>query len=86
MIAKQILGCLKAADYKILKNKESKYKWTGHGKVEYDGPTILWLLLQSCNPLTCVRVSELKTDYCQATLAKFKHNVKYLTDYMSSKY
>ena len=52
MIAKRILGRLKAADYKILKNKESKYKWTGNGKVEYDGPTILWILLQSCNPST----------------------------------
>ena len=86
MIAKRILGRLKAADYKILKNKESKYKWTGNGKVEYDGPTILWLLLQSCNPSTRVGVSELKTDLRQATSAKFKHNVKDLTDYMSSKY
>ena len=86
MIAKRILGRLKAADYKILKNKEGKYKWTGNGKVEYDGPTILWLLLQSCNPSTRVGVSELKTDLRQATSAKFKHNVKDLTDYMSSTY
>ena len=31
MIAKRILGRLKAADYKILKNRESKYKWSGQG-------------------------------------------------------
>ena len=86
MIAKRILGHLKAADYKILKNKEAKYKWTGNSKVEYDGPTILWLLLQSSNPSTRVGVSELKTDLREATSAKFKHNVKDLTDYMSSKY
>ena len=86
IIAKRILGRLKAADYKILKNKESKYKWSGHGKVEYDGPTILRLLLQSCNPSTRVGVLELKTDLREADSAKFKHNVKDLTDYMSSKY
>ena len=86
MIAKRILGHMKPADYKILKNKEEKYKWSGNGKVEYDGPTILWLLLQSCNPSTRVGVSELKTDLREATSAKFKHNVKDLTDYMSSKY
>ena len=86
MIAKRILGRLKAADYKILKNKESKYKWKGNGKVEYDGPTILWLLLQSSNPSTRVGVSELKTDLREATSAMFKHNVKDLTDHMSSKY
>ena len=86
MIAKRILRRLKAADYKILKNRELKYKWAGNGKVEYDGPTILWLLLQSCNPSTRVGVSELKTDLREANSAKFKHNVKDLTDYMSSKY
>ena len=86
MIAKRILGRLKAADYKILKNKETQYKWTGNGKVEYDGPTILWILLQACNPSTRVGVSELKSDLRTATSAKFKHNVKDLTDYMSSKY
>jgi len=86
MIAKRILGRLKAADYKILKNKETQYKWTGNDKVEYDGPTILWILLQSCNPSTRVGVSELKSDLRTATSAKFKHNVKDLTDYMSSKF
>ena len=54
--------------------------------MEYDGPTILWLLLQSSNPSTRVGVSELKADLRQADSAKFKHNVKDLTDYMSSKY
>ena len=31
-------------------------------------------------------VSELKTDLREATLSKFKHNVKDLTDFMTSKY
>ena len=86
MIAKRIIGYLKTADYEVLKNKAKLFTWKGHGEEEMDGPTILWLLLQICNPSTRVGVAELKDDLRKATLAKFQNNVKLLTDYMSSKY
>ena len=47
--------------------------------------TILWILLQTCNPSTRVGVAELKEDLRKATSAKFKHDVKTLTDDMCSK-
>ena len=86
MIARRIMGRLKTADFEILKNQASKYTWSNDEKEEMDGPTMLWLLLQACNPSTRVGVSELKTDLRNATSAKFQHDVKKLTDYMSSKF
>ena len=86
MIAKRIVGYLKTADYEVLKNKSKQFTWSGHGDEEIDGPTLRWLLLQMCNPSTRVGVAELKDDLRKATSAKFQHNVKELTDYMSSKY
>ena len=52
MIAKRIVGYLKLSDWENLKNKSSKYTWSGQGDEEMDGPTILWILMQTCNPLT----------------------------------
>jgi len=87
MIAKRIIAHLKTADLEILKNQASKYTWANTNKEEMgDGPTMLWLLLQSCNPSTRVGISELRTDLRNASSSKFQHNVKKLTTYMSSKY
>ena len=86
MIAKRIVGYLKAVDYEFLKNKAKQFTWSGHGDKEIDGPTILWILLQICNPSTLVGVAELKDDLRKATSAKFQNNVKILNDYMSSKF
>ena len=71
MIAKRIIGHLKTADYEVLKNKAKQFTWKGHGEEEIDSPTILWLLLQICNPSTRVGVAELKDNLRKATLAKF---------------
>ena len=86
MIVKRIIGYLKTVDYEVLKNKAKLFTWKGHGDEEVDGPTILWILLQICNPSTMVGVVELKDDLRKAMSLKFQHNVKQLTDYMSSKF
>jgi len=86
MIASGLMGYLKPADFEIMKNKESKYMWSGNGLEAFDGPTILWLLLGISNPSTRAGVSQLKADIRNATSEKFKHNVRELTDYLSSKY
>ena len=41
MIAKRIIGYLKLSDWEHLKNKASKYTWSGQGDEEIDDPTIL---------------------------------------------
>ena len=86
MIAKRIIGYLKLSDWENLKNKSSKHTWSGHGDEEMDGPTILWILMQTCNPSTRVGVSELKEELRSANSAKFGHDIQKLTDFMSSKY
>ena len=86
MIAKRIIGYLKLSDWENLKNKSSKYTWAGQDDEEMDGPTILWILMQTCNPSTRVGVSELKEELRSATSAKFNHDIQKLTDFMSSKY
>ena len=86
MIAKQIIGYLKLSNWENLKNKSSKYTWTGQGDEEIDGPAILWILMQTCNPSTRVGVSELKEELRSANSAKFGHDIQKLTDFMSSKY
>ena len=85
MITKKIMGHLKTADLEILKNQASKYTWSHDIKEEINGPTMLWLLMQANNSSTRVGVSELKTYLRNATSAKFQHDVKKLTNYMSSK-
>ena len=87
MIAKRIRGYLKKDDIEVLKTNWDTISWKGtSGIVEEDGPTMLWLILNQCNPSTRVGVSELKEDMRRATSAKHKHNVKKLTDYMGEKY
>ena len=71
MIAKRIMNYLKSSDLEVLRNRQRQYTWSGNGIDEHDGPTILWILLQTCNPSTRVGVSELKEDLRQATSAKF---------------
>ena len=51
-----------------------------------DGPTILRILMQTCNPSTRVGISELKEELRGANSAKFGYNILKLTDFMSSKY
>ena len=86
MIAKKIIGYLKTADYEVLKNKTTQFTWIGQDEEELDGPIILWLLLQTCNLSTREEISELEDELRKATSSKYRHNVKSLTDYMSSKY
>ena len=44
MIAKRIIVYLKLSDWENLKNKSSKYTWSGQGDEDMDGPTILRIL------------------------------------------
>ena len=53
MIAKRIRGYLKKDDIEVLKTSRDTISWKGtSGIVEEDGPTMLWLFLNQCNPST----------------------------------
>ena len=86
MIVKRIIGYLKLLDWEHLETKTIKYSWSGQGDEELDGITILWILMQICNPSTRIGVSELKEELRSSSSAKFNHDIQKLTDYMSSKY
>ena len=86
MIAKRAIGYLKSADYEVLKNCKSVFTWSANGKEEIDGPTILWILIHEVNPSTRVGLSEFKQQIWLVNSAMFQHNVKKLTNYVSSKY
>ena len=86
MIAKRIVGYVITVDYEVLKNKVKQFTWSGRGYEEIDGPTLLWILLQTCYPSTRVGVAELKDYLRKVTSTKFQNNVKTLIDRMSSEF
>ena len=52
--------------------------WTNPvtGAQEFDGPTILQLIVSSINPTTCIGVSIYKMEIQTRTLQKFGNNVQ----------
>ena len=68
-----------------LKNQADKFTWTSAEGDEYDGPTMLWILLNVVNPEIKVTVNDLKKQITTARSKMFGHNVKKLTDFMSTK-
>ena len=87
MIALRVKGYMTAADWENLRNDKDLFTWnkTGSGH-EMDGPTIIWKLLQTCNPSTRVGVENLKDNIRNVTSAKFNHDVQKLTDYLKKNY
>ena len=85
MIAKRIKGYLKLSDWNTLKNQADKFTWTSAEGDEYDGPTMLWILINVVNPEIKVTVNDLKKQITTARSKMFGHNIKKLTDFMSTK-
>ena len=87
MMALRVKGYMTAADWENLRNDKNLFTWnkTGSGH-EMDGPTIVWKLLQTCNPSTRVGVENLKDNIRNVTSAKFSHDVQKLTDYLKKNY
>ena len=76
MIAKRLIGSICAVTKKALFNKKIHFTWTDTiGEAYYDGPTMLYILLASVNPLTRVGVSKLKEALRNTRLEKFEHNI-----------
>ena len=87
MIAKRIENSLDKVSLKSLMLDKKKFQWReADGTVNNDGPTMLWLILSKINPSVRVGVSALKTNLQTANMAKFKHNVAEMLDYMLFQY
>lgn len=87
MIAKRILGSISTSSRKTLFTMKKDFSWLDGttGEYNYDGPTILHILMASVNPNTRVGVSGLKEKIRMAKMGAFNHNVKdMLTDIASN--
>jgi len=87
MIAKRVLGSISTATKKTLFTKKKDFAWLDGttGEYNYDGPTILYILMATVNLNTRVGVTGLKEKIRLAKMASFNHNVKdLLTDIATS--
>ena len=88
MIAKRILGSISTSSKKTLFTKKKDFAWMDNvtGKYNYDGPTILHILMSSVNPNTRVGFTGLKEKIRAAKMGAFNHNVKDLLTDIGSNY
>ncbi len=88
MIAKRILGSISTSSKKTLFTKKKDFAWMDDatGEYNYDGPTILHILMSSVNPNTRVGVTGLKEKIRTAKMGAFNHNVKDLLTDIASNY
>ena len=87
MIAKRITASLDKPPLKSLMLEKSKFTWAENKGVQnYDGPTMLWLILSKINLSVCVGISNLKSNLQTANMPAHKHDVVALLDYMHDKY
>ena len=87
MIAKRIQGSITTESWKVLLQQKEHFSWlNSRGNFDYDGPTMLKLLISVVNPNTRVGVRDLRTEIRNATLAKFGHNVKNMLESMNGHY
>ena len=76
MIWLRLLGSLSTASENALMAKKHLFCWQKpSGDYEYDGPTALFLVLESVNPSTRVGVARLKKKLRDTRLGGYNHNV-----------
>ena len=87
MIAKRLQNSIDAASWKSLLQKQDDFAWLNQkGNYDYDGPTMLKILLSTVNPATRVGVKELRKTIRDARLPRYKHDVKAMLDDMQNNY
>ena len=88
MIANQILGIISTSTRKTLFTKRKDFSWldTQTGEFNYDGPTILHILIVSVNLSKRVGVTRLKEKIRVARMSVFEHNMKSLLANIASNY
>lgn len=87
MIWLRLLGSLSAASENALMAKKHLFRWQKpSGDYEYDGPTALFLVLESVNPSTRVGVARLKKKLRETKLGGYNHNVRDMLTAIQSTY
>ena len=87
MLDIRIKNILIHQDYNSLLASKDKFIWRHpNGQDEYDGPTMLYLLLQKIKPYKLVLARKYKHNLRNATSAQFNHNIQHLIYYMRTQY
>ncbi len=88
MITKRILGSITTSSRKTLFTMKEEFSWLDSttGEYNYNGPTILHILMASVNPNTRVGVTGLKEKIRLAKMGAFNHNVKDMLTNIASNY
>ena len=87
MIWQRLLGSLSPASENALMARKHLFRWKKPtGDYEYDGPTALFLVLESVNPNTRVGVARLKQKLRETRLGGYNHNVRDMLTAVQSTY
>ena len=87
MIAKRLQHSIDAASWETLIQHQHEFAWrNAKGNLDYDGPTMLKLMLSVINPSTRVGVKELRRKLRTTRLSQFRHNVQDMLENMNGNY
>ena len=87
MIAKRIEGSITVASWNSLLQKKSEFAWlNARGNFEYDGPTMLKIIITAVKPSTRVGVSDITLEIQNSRLNKYNYDVKQMLDDMNHNY
>ena len=87
MIAKRLQHSIDAASWETLIQHQEDFAWrNAKGNLDYDGPTMLKLMLSVMNPSTRVGVKELRRKLRNTKLSQFRHNVRDMLKDMNGNY
>ena len=87
MIAKRLQHSIDTASWETLIQHQDEFAWrNAKGNLDFDGPTMLKLMLSVINPSTRVGVKELRRKLRTTRLSQFRHNVKDMLKDMNGNY
>ena len=89
MIAERLMGSISSVTQKLLMAKRDLFRWkdaTGSNDFEMDGPTILYILMESVNPSTRVGVSDMKETIRETRMHQFDHKVSDMMNDIQTNY
>ncbi len=87
MIWKRILGLITAASQQALMTQKHHFQWsTPDGGIEFEGPTAVFLLMESVNPNTRVGFTNLKKKIKETSLPGHDNNIRTMLTSIQANY
>jgi hypothetical protein len=87
MIALRLQNIITKASWASLLAAQNDFTWTNStGQVEWDGPTMLFILMKKVRPTTMVDIVTHKQKIKSIVSGNFEDNVQKMLDYMKSNY